>query len=257
MRKIFLAASLFCVSVAAQAAGQPLTNDDIIGMVDLGDELILETIKHSPTEFDVAPDALRTLKQANVSIDVIRAMLAAKRQADVASADDAPATPLRTAEFALVDPEGNENPLFPARVTMEISKRKKFIPVVGSQMPNEMFYFFKGATAGNAVGSDAQAVTRLQPTRLRLVHLDLHRRGDRFVVFQRGSSDRELPISVEDLGDGYYAVRARAALPPGQYAYLVSPEPTTGDPMQALLAQAIAQSQGTERHTTGYEFSVR
>ncbi|HVT56857.1 MAG TPA: hypothetical protein VHR45_00515 [Thermoanaerobaculia bacterium] len=59
---------------AANAAQQPLTNQDVITMIQAGisPEVIIEKIKMSKTNFDTSTDALVALKSAGASSEIIR-----------------------------------------------------------------------------------------------------------------------------------------------------------------------------------------
>jgi hypothetical protein len=76
-------AALVCLAVAsigspALATEQkPITNGDVVELTKsrIGDSIIVGTIEHGPTNFDLSPAALVKLKQAGVSDAVIQAMV--------------------------------------------------------------------------------------------------------------------------------------------------------------------------------------
>jgi hypothetical protein len=85
-------------SPAAQPSSQNdvLNNDGVIQLkqLGLGDAVIVEKIKTSPCSFDVSINGLKQLKAANVSDDVIAAMLSAQSVASAsAAAANTPAAP--------------------------------------------------------------------------------------------------------------------------------------------------------------------
>ena len=73
---------LICLFLYSNVSAQTekLTNKEIISMtkVELGEEIILKKILTSQTDFDLSADSLIELKQANVSDEIIEAMLKAK-----------------------------------------------------------------------------------------------------------------------------------------------------------------------------------
>ncbi len=82
MRTRWFAVAVAVVVLLAVSGAQELTkrlnNNDIIEMVKMGltDDVIIEKIRSSPeTQFDTSLDAMTALKAANVSADVMRAMI--------------------------------------------------------------------------------------------------------------------------------------------------------------------------------------
>ncbi len=73
--------ALFVLLAAAAAAQepQPLTNDDVIGLVKAGlsPAVITAKITGSPCRFDTSPAALQQLKAAGVPDEIVVAMLQA------------------------------------------------------------------------------------------------------------------------------------------------------------------------------------
>ena len=63
-----------------QPTGKPLTNDDIISLLQAGlsDAVIVLAIQNSPEKFDLSPEALTKLKETGVSNTVIEAMTGQK-----------------------------------------------------------------------------------------------------------------------------------------------------------------------------------
>src|ERR1700724_3513815 len=63
--------------MAAPAAQKPLTNEDIVSMVQAGlpQDVVVEKIKTSKTAFDTSTEALVALKKAGVAGDIIRIMV--------------------------------------------------------------------------------------------------------------------------------------------------------------------------------------
>lgn len=79
MRFLFTICLLFCcVSLFSQS--EKLTNDDIMNMLSIGfsEEVILTKIATSDCEFDTSIDALKTMKEKNVSDNIIMAIMNCK-----------------------------------------------------------------------------------------------------------------------------------------------------------------------------------
>jgi len=78
VRRVFLAIALCAAASAAAAA--PLTNDDVIRMVQggLADATVIQAIDAAEPGFDTSPDGLVRLRGAGVSDAVIQRILARK-----------------------------------------------------------------------------------------------------------------------------------------------------------------------------------
>jgi hypothetical protein len=73
----FLLVSCCMAGTAAERAPKPLTNEDVVTMVQAGlpTDIVIEKIKTTKTSFDTSTDALVTLKKAGVGSDIIRVMV--------------------------------------------------------------------------------------------------------------------------------------------------------------------------------------
>src|SRR6478609_2921455 len=72
--------AIFLISgLQSQSTKKPLTNADVIDMVQagLGESTVLLAIKNSGTNFDTSPQALIELKKKGVSQSIMDAMLSA------------------------------------------------------------------------------------------------------------------------------------------------------------------------------------
>lgn len=72
--------TLFAAAIAGAAGSaeqKPLTNEDIVTMVQAGlaPDVVIEKIRSSKSAFDTSTQALVALKQAGVSGDIIRYMV--------------------------------------------------------------------------------------------------------------------------------------------------------------------------------------
>lgn len=107
---------LLCVAVPAFSQAKPMTNDDVVKMVkaELGDEIIIKTIRGSATAFDSSPDALAQLRAAGVSQPVLEAIVEASRKETSSNTAASPSTHAPTpppAEFAKGTKETRSGPL--------------------------------------------------------------------------------------------------------------------------------------------------
>ncbi len=83
--------SLVMISVAAVAAQEKMTNDEVISLTKAGlsSSIIIGKIRSSATNFDLSTDSLIKLKQAGVSDETVAAMLEAKSGKSVVSGNSA------------------------------------------------------------------------------------------------------------------------------------------------------------------------
>jgi len=102
MKKIVsvLLLALFAVNCLHAQSSEVLTNATIIKMVKarLSDDIILDEISNAKVNFDVSPDAIKSLSEQNVSEKVIMAMKAsaASRQSTIKTIPEAPPVALAT-----------------------------------------------------------------------------------------------------------------------------------------------------------------
>ncbi len=258
-RMLILVLALLLVPAAMTSrAGEVLTNQTVVEMVQLhlADEIVVRKIETSLCQFDTTPQALAQLQAAGVPATVIGAMLsagspAASTASAPAAAAAAPAA--RTPEFGLLLGNGYRS-MAATPVSSESSRRKKWIPIYGSYAGTETFFFIKGVHAATVTGPRPVFVTTIEPSRMRLVHLGVRDDEERYVVFAKGRSDREIAVTAEPSSAGAYHLSPSQALEPGEYAWLVTPSaPQSG---QSVLAVALAAQIGG-MWTSGYDFSVQ
>ena len=77
MKRILRLMSCLLLVTATVATAETLTNDSIIQLhkLNFGDSVIVQKIKASTCNFDTSVDALKTLKDAGISDEVLQAML--------------------------------------------------------------------------------------------------------------------------------------------------------------------------------------
>ena len=90
---LVLAVFMLGAGVPPAVAQEVLTNDSVISMVKggLGEAVVLARIRSSPANFDTTTNSLLALKKAGVSDKVIEAMVSAPRSGAAAAAAPAPA----------------------------------------------------------------------------------------------------------------------------------------------------------------------
>jgi len=222
MKKIIMLlviSSVFASLVPMAEADAVLKNDDIINMVELGldEELILTKIEVSDTEFDTSTEALLKLKEAKVSTTVIKKMMNPNENSLLPGI---PGISPACTTFFYLSPTGKQK-LPGIRAIRKASRRKAFIPYYPANA-SEQFYFLKGSSSNLSV-SEKQPVfiTEIAPASLQLIKFGMHRNGDRYIVFEQGSSDREIQIEIESSKNGSYKIKPTVELQPGEYAFML------------------------------------
>tara|TARA_B100000745_G_scaffold128443_1_gene83757 strand:- start:2563 stop:3306 length:744 start_codon:yes stop_codon:yes gene_type:complete len=242
-------AALFSILALSSANifAQPMTNKDVIELIGIGmdDAVVISKIQNSQADFDTSTKALKRLKDAGVSSDVMTAIISA----------DANAGPSGDASRITLVQGGNTLELNQVRVRAEESRRKKWIPVYGKFAKKETFLFVSGITADNEIANgDLSFNAAMEPNRVRLVELGKHKKRERFVVFTKGATDREIGLSAKKLSDGTFEYTPKTALDSGEYALLVSPDGTNITNGNALVQYALNTSM---YGISAYDFKVR
>jgi hypothetical protein len=225
---------------AAREAPKPLTNDDIVTMVQAGlpQDVVIEKIKASKTAFDTSPDALVALKKAGISGDIIRVMV---NPASESKPGGFPTFGHPNGPAPCQVPPGGQPPwLSGASPAMWYSDPDK-----GDRV--EMNYergttshvgFIFGATllslhpirGSLRVSARAQFVSCINPTDAPLVRFSLDKGSDE----RNTSVGRFTPVSMsfqiseEDLvrfrfektAEGYFKITPEAPLKPGEYGFV-------------------------------------
>lgn len=256
--RLLLTMVFVCVMSVSVVAASLLTNADVVAMAGLGlsEEIILVKVKSSPNAFDTSPGALKVLQENDVSVSVIAAMIEA--QGNVASPEESKGTEIPEGDnIELVSGE-KEIALIETRVRTEVSNRKSWIPIYGNFAGPENYVFLPGARADREMDSNGFIIkTTIPKKRLRLIRLDLHEHsGDRFVVFSKGQSPREIELVFKAGTQGWNELVPVQALENGEYAFLVTPEmKETGRSgfMAAAMKQAMEQS---FMNASAYDFRV-
>lgn len=243
MRKfVFVLAVLLAFAIPAYAANETLDNSGVVEMVHLGlsNQVIEAKIHSSPTNFDTSPKALATLKHEHVPSDIITAMVeAGSAPTATAATGAAPGN----ATFSMVGVDGAKVAMSPARVTAEFSARKAWIPFYAGGP--ETFLFIDGWHASLHTNSQPSFITNLNPVNVRLVHMGEKKDRDaRYVVFSGSTTDREVPVTTSEVGNGSWRVQPSTSLQAGEeYAFLVYANMPGGCAFWACFAQYAGSSE--------------
>jgi hypothetical protein len=223
---------------ATSLAQEVLTNDSVIQMVKAGlpEAVVIAKIKSTPAKFDLKTDSLVSLKKAGVSDKVLEAMVAA------GSGSPAPATGAMPA------------PPAPAVAAGALKNTDVIYQLVGGKYV-EMFAtsanletnmaFFQSKSEVVLEGRKAQyRTTEKQPVFLstysstdaplvRLKPGDDH--NDRNLKIGSGAfmpfggtqkmgvrNEDKIPVTIERDPRGFYKVTPSAALPPGEYGFILA-----------------------------------
>lgn len=234
------------VLMATAAAGERLTNADVVAwqQAGLGEAVMLAKIRSAPAAFDTGTPALVALKAAGVSDQVIAAMV------------EAAAVPVATAEMEMLE-DGSGQPMTAVSLSAEASSRKDWIPYYNGAP--ETFFFFEGPHAARRTGATRPTFSSsLPPERVKLVHLGHHEgRKTRFVVFEGARSDRVVALGMRRLDDGRYEYRPQAALQPGEYALMVSPDLENDSSVPPMMRGMMGMVRAhTALYSKAYDFAV-
>lgn len=247
---LFLSLTLLFAGAALTAAPgtqKPLTNDDIVTMVQAGlpQDVVVEKIKTSKTAFDTSTSALVALKKAGVGGDIIRVMVnpAAESKAtgavspwvnanapapcQVPAGGQAPWLSGASPGMWYSDPEKGDR--------VEVNYERGTISHVG---------FGFGATllvqhpirAGLRVLGQSQFWSCINPTDAPLVRFSLDKGSDerntsvgRYTPFSMSFHISEgdlVPYRSEKTPEGYFKITPSSILKPGEYGFV--PQGTVG-----------------------------
>jgi hypothetical protein len=255
-RRTFLFAVLFLISSAtwSQQLGKRITNKDVIDMAALGlsDDIIIAKIRAAAAggtlQFDTSVDALKELKAAKVSDEVVKVMIN-------------PAPPAAPVVVAAT-PISNDPTLPPPEVGVYWKNVNAFILIEGQAisqakvggkagsmftygMRNEHWDAYLNGPKSKNVINDRQPVFYLYvpdgASASDFVLIILEKKGDRR-EFQIGSfggitggksgvkRDKEVAFTAEHAGIRTYKIKLDAAMKPGEYAFFM------GTGQQATMA---------------------
>jgi hypothetical protein len=254
MRALFiaagLAASLLMTSSRAVDAQETLTNQSIVELVKAGlsERVIIAKIRNSPTNFDTRTDALIALKKNGVSEKIIEAIMSPSAPAAAAP----PASSAPAGSVAMTPPAGVPVQSRPT-VYQIVGGKEVELMAAGSEVQRNRAMYSRSTEVvipGNKAKyrtAERQPVFVLTtpPSEMPLVKLDPGK-SDRNLKVGGGSrapyagSTSTRGIRGEDMVDidierdsrGFYRVKPKAPLAPGEYGFVVT---RGGSPMGSSI----------------------
>jgi hypothetical protein len=233
---ILVAAVSLSLPGATSLAQEVLTNDSVIQMVKAGlpEAVVIAKIKSTSSKFDLKTDSLVSLKKAGVSDKVLEAMVAAGSGAAPSTAAAAPPAPalaagaLKTQDVIYQLVAGKYVEMFATSANLETN-------MAFFQSKSEVVLEGKKAQYRT---SDKQPVflSTYSSTDAPLVRLkpgDDH--NDRNLKIGSGAfmpfggtqkmgvrNEDKVPVTIERDARGFYKVTPSAALPPGEYGFILA-----------------------------------
>jgi len=233
---------------AAERASKPLTNEDIVTMIQAGltADIVIEKIKTSKTSFDTSTDALVSLKKAGVGGEIIRVMVNP-------SVESKPGTgvPPRIGSGApepcQVPPGGTAPWLSGSSPAMwytdsgkgdraELNYERGTITHVGYAGFGSTLLVLHPIKAGVRVSAQTQFLSCINPTDAPLVHFSLDAGSDErntsvgkirpWNISFHISEEDLVPFKFEKTPEGYFKITPASPLKPGEYGFV--PQGTAG-----------------------------
>ena len=239
MRPFSIALTLLGLLLATPGFAQEvLTNQLVVDMLKAGlsERVVVAKIRTSPTNFDTGTDALIALKKNGVPEKVIEAMMSPTAAASAPSAPLAGAPP--AASVAAVPPAA-----MAARPTVFhiVAGKEVELMVAGIEIQTNRARYAGRSTEAVIAGNKSKYRTQdrqptfvltAAPNEMPLVRLDPGK-NDRNLKVGSGSSapyaggstrrgirsEDLIDVDVERDGRGFYRVRPRAPLAPGEYGF--------------------------------------
>ena len=238
-----LTASLLTALSTAAFAQEKLTNQGVVEMVKAGlsERVIIAKIRTSPTSFDTSTDGLIALKKSGVSEKIIEAIMSPSAP-PAAAAAAAPPPPSAPAGSVAMVPPGAGMPARPTVFLVVGGKEVEMMAASGEVQRNRTPYsrstelVIGGNKAKNrTVDRQPVFVINSEPGEMPLVRLDPGK-SDRNLKIGGGSrvpyagststrgirSEDLVEVSAERDSRGYYRIKPRAPLPPGEYGFVVT-----------------------------------
>lgn len=243
MRPFSIALTVLGLLLATPGFAQEvLTNQLVVDMLKAGlsERVVVAKIRTSPTNFDTGTDALIALKKNGVPEKVIEAMMSPTAAPSAAPAPPAGAPP--AASVAAVPPAA----MAPARPTVfhVVAGKEVELMVNGIEIQTNRARYAGRSTEAVIAGNKSKYRTQdrqptfvltAAPNEMPLVRLDPGK-NDRNLKIGSGSSapyaggstrrgirnEDLIDIDVERDSRGFYRVRPRAPLAPGEYGFAAS-----------------------------------
>ena len=234
---VFLIAAVAAVQLAAAPKSPKMTNDDVIALVQAGlsDGVVIEKIRTSATQFDTSTEALVRLKKAGVADGVIRLIVNpnAKAEAKVAVVTDTPAPCQAPANGPAPWLTGSSPAMWVIDDTgerSEIMYERGNIHMVGFAGIGARLLILKPIRASLRLKSHVVFQTCINPTDAPLVKFSVDKDDDErntsvgkvtpFNMSFRISEDDLVPMTFQKTPQGFFEIRPRAPLQPGEYGFV-------------------------------------
>jgi hypothetical protein len=228
---------------AAAPAQKPLSNEDILSMVQAGlpPDVVIEKIKSSKTAFDTSTEALVALKKAGVSGDIIRIMVNPAAELKPSGTGASPWVDSNAPTLCQVPPGAQAPWLSGASPAMwlldsekgartEVNYERGTITHVGFAGFGARLLVLHPIKAGVRVSGRAQFLSCINPTDAPLVHFSLDNDSDErntsvghttpFNMTFNISQGDLVPFKFEKTPEGYFKIIPQEPLKPGEYGFV-------------------------------------
>jgi len=238
------------VATAASSSTKPLTNKDVIALVEAGlpDGVVIEKIRTSKRAFDTSTDALLALKKAGVSASVIQLMVNPEAKLEAGGVSALPWQTASGPEPCKTSPGGVQPWLEGASPAMWYSETEGSNRIeMQYERGATQFVGFMGIGATLLVLRPLNAYLRLKPGAVfiscipsadaPLVRFTMEREdNERNTSVSRGmlganysfsiSADDIVPVDSQKTPQGFWIIKPRTELGPGEYGFV--PQGVTG-----------------------------
>lgn len=255
---VCLLLTVFCLTASqtARAQDETMTNGEVISLVKAGlnTQIIINKIRTSKTAFDLSTDGLIALKKAEVSDEIVTAMLEAKsgKSVSAAAAPNAatgdPNDPMAAHNFGIylyeekdgvkkmtqltpnVSAQNRTGGLFTSSLTYGIGKVKIKANLPGTtaklqlNQAQPVFYFYLDTKSG---GLNTASGVPSTPNEFTLIKFNV-RSDNREVTIGKAnafgakgglSDEYVVQFNAEDLGNGIFKITPTSTLKNGEYGF--------------------------------------
>jgi len=267
MKRFFAILLIVLLATNVFAQEEVLTNETILEMVGLGfsDEIIISKIDECPNTFDTSIDALKVLKQNNVSENVIVYMVSAAKKRKMAISENENAKE----GIYYVDSNGQEHEILPSVISgtkysegLITDKVYAIIPyptspnVINEQSPKFVFYFNKSAQGSNfSSGVDNWWFkVASSPNEFVLVEMIKKKNNRRLQIGETGAFDptitsgvnngKAIPFSIKKISESKYEVIIQDKLKIGEYCFIYQGNMPRGGNNQSVFDFSIQSVDG-------------
>jgi|HubBroStandDraft_3_1064219.scaffolds.fasta_scaffold10076_3 hypothetical protein len=232
----------------APPAPKPLTNEDIVTMVQAGlpQDVVVEKIKTSKTAFDTSTEALVALKKAGIGADIIRIMV--NPAAEPKPAGGGSPFTNANAPVPCQVPPGGGTPAWLSGASpamwysepdqsdrVELNYERGTITHVGFAGFGSSLLVLHPIKANARVTSRAQFLSCINPTDAPLVRFSLDNGSDErntsvgkirpWNISFHISEEDLVPYKSEKTPEGYFRITPASPLKPGEYGFVPQGSP--------------------------------